>query len=304
MTKQQIINFAKAPFSRSFCIAYVLTLTNFLLIPLLSDLFNFILKNHEKLGKMDMDELKESFIPSFLQNLSMGDIVLALTGFFLSTILLGGYKVGLTYKTFIEKKDIFEASKIQLSFSFISSSIVKYLSASLTCLVLFILPVLILGGLIALGVYASVSLNLAILSICMAIIGFISVFILLYKIICYLFTANLFFLSTLEISSFVCYEKVKSFFQMNKNNIFIVFLLVYVGGNMLNVLLGSIISKIFEVCLIASTITFLFDLGCYWIIALGLLIFNFFWVYLSLLHGIVYGKIILWLNKSVEVKKL
>lgn len=66
MTKQQIINFAKAPFSRSFGIAYVLTLTNFLLIPLLSDLFNFILKNHEKLGKMDMDELKESFIPSFL----------------------------------------------------------------------------------------------------------------------------------------------------------------------------------------------------------------------------------------------
>ena len=186
MTKQQIINFAKAPFSRSFGIAYVLTLTNFLLIPLLSDLFNFILKNHEKLSEIDMDELKESFIPS----LSMGHIVLALTGFFLSVILLGGYKAGLIYKTFIEKKDIFEASKIQLSFSFISSSIVKYLSASLTCLVLFILPVFIFGGLIALGMYASISLKLAILSVCMTIIVFISFFILLYKIICYLFTAG------------------------------------------------------------------------------------------------------------------
>lgn len=304
MTKQQIINFAKAPFSKSFGIAYILALSNFLLIPLLSDLIYFISKNDEKLGKMEIDEVAEFFVHSFLPTLSMGDIVLAITGFFLSIILLGGYTQGLTYKTIIEKKDIFEVSKIQLSFSFIFLSTIKYFFASLTYLAIFVSFILISVGLPMLGIYVGHALNLSVfLSICIRIIAPIFFFILLYKAIFYLFTADLFFSSTLRISSFFHYRKVKSFFQANKSKIFITFLLAHVSGQMLNVLLDAIIFKIFEVCLIATTITFLFDLGCYWILALvGLLVFNFFWVYLSLLHGIVYGKIVLWLNGSIEEK--
>ncbi len=300
MTKQQIIHFAKAPFSRSFGIVYILTLINFLLIPLLSDLVHFLSKNYEILEKMQSDKIMAFFINSFIPTLSINHVLMAVIGFCVSIIFLSGYKIGLIHKVIAEKNDIFETSKIQLSFPFISLSIIKYILASLTCCCLFILPILILGGFVTIGIYIGETLKLTILSICVGIVGFISFFILLYKLICYFFTANLFFLSTLKISSLINYKKVTNFFKDNRNNIFIAFLLAYVGGEMLSVLLASFISKILEVSLIAGTISSMLDLGCYWILALTLLVFNFLWTYVSLLHGIIYGKIVLWLNKSIQ----
>ena len=69
---------------------------------------------------------------------------------------------------------------------------------------------------------------------------------------------------------------------------------------MINLILGSVFAKIIQITLAMGTVVTLFHLSGSWIIVPGILALNFVWAYLMALHGIVCGKIILWIDRNQE----
>ena len=138
------------------------------------------------------------------------------------------------------------------------------------------------------------------IQVLVAIIGFFALFFLGYKLICYLYTANILFMKEFKVKAYLNYAQVKTYFITHKKNIFIGFLLSYVSGQMINLIFGSALAKIVELTITFGAVMAAFHLSTYWVIGLGFLVLNFVWAYLMTLHGIVCGKIILWIERNQE----
>ena len=68
MTKTQILNFLKAPFGKSFIVAYLFTLPTLLVVPLISKLISFIVDHHHEISAISEEEIPQ-FILSHFENI-------------------------------------------------------------------------------------------------------------------------------------------------------------------------------------------------------------------------------------------
>ncbi|MBQ7412985.1 MAG: hypothetical protein IJV07_01760 [Alphaproteobacteria bacterium] len=293
MTKTQILNFLKAPFGKSFIVAYLFTLPTLLIVPLISKLISFIVDHHQEISAVSEDEIPQFILSHFAPYWDKGEGIMALVGLCTAVILLSVYLLGLTHKTVAEGAGIFDASRLSLSVRFIGLSFLKYigvLAAMSIVSALTFLPLVLFG-------FVGMFLNIQVL---VAIIGFFALFFLGYKLICYLYTANILFMKEFKVKAYLNYAQVKTYFITHKKNIFIGFLLSYVSGQMINLIFGSALAKIVELTITFGAVMAAFHLSTYWVIGLGFLVLNFVWAYLMTLHGIVCGKIILWIERNQE----
>ncbi|MBR6412346.1 MAG: hypothetical protein IKS41_04210 [Alphaproteobacteria bacterium] len=293
MTKKQILGFIKAPFSKSFIIAYLFSFFSLLVVPLISNAISAIFSKLNEIEKLSQDEAIKRIFGILKDQISYADVIAAVVGICIFIFLLSLYYFLLVHKTVVEKKDIFEASQISLKISEILSVTFKYLGFLLIFLSGFLLPILFTAVLVLIG-----TLLPTILTVIISFSSFFLFFFLLYKMICHLYTASLIFYKEFKLSVFFDRKRVKAFFIDHKQNIFISFLLSYVAGQMVYVIYSSIcfnlLQKIFSIGLILEV----FHLSGQIITAIGLCIFNFAFTYLTILQAIIFGKIILWVEKS------
>ena len=91
MTKEQIFAFLKAPFSKSFLIAYAACLFVLLATPLFSTLMQLLFANLETINRLPEKEVSTFIANLLMENVQIADVLLAAVGLFLSWLLLSSY---------------------------------------------------------------------------------------------------------------------------------------------------------------------------------------------------------------------
>ena len=295
MTAAKIWNFLKSPFSKSFIIAYIFSFFSLWAVPLISKAVSCFLDHLDEFENLSQEETSKFLFELLKNNLNAVDMTTAIVGILLSALLLGTYNFLLTHKTVAEEKDIYDVSCLSLNLSEILGAIPKYIGYSLVFLLGMLLPFL--------GTVALVLISLFFPKVVTVLVGFLSFFLfffLLYKAICYLYTASLIFYKDFQLSAFFNKAEVKQFFVQHKQKIFVSFLLSYVLGQVIYFFYSSVCLSIIQEVFVASVVLHVFDLSAPIVIALGLSLFNFIFTYLMILKAIVFGKIILWIEKTTR----
>ena len=295
MTAAKIWNFLKAPFSKSFVIAYVFSLFSLGAVPLISGAVSCFLDHVDELDSLSQDEASKFLFELFKNNLSVIDVVAAGVGVLFSTLLLATYNFLLIHKTVVEKKGLYDVSCLSLKLSEILGAFFKYIGFSVIFFVGMCLPFLGTAALVVVSL-----LFPKVVTVFAVIFSFFLFFFLLYKILCYLYNASLIFYKELQLSVFFDRAVVKKFFVQHKQKIFISFLLSYVLGQVVYLFYSSVCLSISQEVFVASVVLHVFDISAPIVIALGLCLFNFIFTYLMILKAIVFAKIIVWITKPMR----
>ena len=297
MTQKQFFNFIKAPFGKSFIVAFIFSFFSLLAVPLVSDVLFTLINVGDKLDAVPQEERLAFFMQAFSGSTPFSDILVAGVGLFAYLLLLSVYGFALTHKTVKENKGVFDASRLSLSLSEIFSAFFKYIGFVLIFVAGIVLS--ILPAFIFIVISALIGNNAPVLlSILLVILSIVLPFYLLYKVFCHLYTASLIFYKEFDLSVFFDRKRVKAFFLEKKQSIFIAFLLSYVAGQMVYAVISPISLNILENFLPFCLLFGLFSVPGQVIIAIALLVAGFILTYVSILQAIVFGKIILWVGKK------
>lgn len=293
MTKKQVLNFFKAPFSKSFIVAYFFSFFMLMAVPLISEAIYVLFDKIEDLNVLEQNEAIKLFFTSLMERVDAWDVVMAVIGFFISYFLFSLYFFLLVHKTVSENKGIFDFSCISLKLTEILSVALKYFCFMLIYFGGLLLPFLAGIVLALLGFLVSQAVGLI-----MIFVGLIVCFILLYKIFCHLYTASLIFYKEFNLSVFFEKKRVKEYFVSHKENILISFLLSYVLSQVVYVIYSSVFFNLLQEVFSVNVFLQLFDVSSQIVVSIGLFVFNFVFIYLMILQAIAFGKIILWVEKN------
>ena len=207
--------------------------------------------------------------------------------------LLSLYYFLLVHKTVLANKGVFDVSSIPLKLSEVLSVALKYFCFIMIYSGGLALPFLAWIILAAIGFFIS-----QLFGFIMLLVGLVLCFYLLYKMFCHLYTASLIFYKEFDLSVFFKRKPVKEYFANHKENILISFLLSYVFSQVVYVLYSSVCLNILQEVFSINAILQLLDVSSQIVVSVGLMVFNFVFIYLMLLQAIVFGKIILWVEKK------
>ena len=297
MTQKQFFNFIKAPFGKGFIAAFVFSFFSLLSIPLISNVINTLINIGNKLDEVPKDKRSAFIFNALAANVSSANVLYAVIGFVIFFLFLSVYCFVLIHKTVEENSDIFDASRLSAGVSEVFSVLFKYIGFVLIFtggIFLSILPAFIfIAVATAIGSHIPV-----ILSILLFVLSIVLPLYLLYKFFCYLYTASLIFYRDFKLSVFFDRQRVKAFFLEKKQSIFIAFWLSYVAGQIVDVITSSLAWDVFQRFLPFYLIFGPDSALGQGIAAIALLFGGFVFTYISILQAIVFGKIILWVERK------
>ena len=289
MTKEQFINFLKAPFSKSFIYAYVFALFALLIIPVLVDFGQMLGANFSQVSLFTSAELEQAVINYLNRNYDNPKLWQAVIGLVLASFLTTAYNMRLIYRTVNGNQDVLEAEALPLTISEILWTVPKMfgLWAAMVVTIVGICLIVGLGGMLLSTILSAIADLLGGIGLVAMAIGS---FILMYKMWCYLMTFNLIFFKEWRIRTFFDYKRVRGVFLAHRMRVYALCVLL--------IIIGSIISNLisFFVFLIMQKAADV-DISYSTMIPAGLVAI-FIYVYLTLLQATIMGKLFLWAGKS------
>ena len=297
MKKEQFFGFLKAPFSRSFIISYLFSFFFLFSVPLLSHILSALFRNIDMLKATPEDEVSGVLITLLKDNIDKGDLVWAGFGLLIGWILISSYSLLLTHKTAASGKDVFDAERLSLNLGDILWAVPKFFGYSLLTLCAISFFIFVLGFVCIFGIVGAmkISVLLGILACILCIVASVYLF---YKILCYFLSFHVVFYKEFRVSCFFERQKINAFFKAKKKNILISWLLFFVATQMLYTLYGAIGKNLLQISVVAGMFFEALHVSNVIPIAAGMLVWNFVFVYLTLLQAIVFGKIVVWIEKS------
>ena len=108
MTKKQVLNFFKAPFSKSFVVAFAFSFFSLLAVPLVSAALSTFLDEIEEIYALSDEDAAKLFFTSLMERVDAYDVTIAVIGVIVAYFLFSLYYFLLVHKTVEENKGIFD----------------------------------------------------------------------------------------------------------------------------------------------------------------------------------------------------